>query len=118
MRLCFAVVMVPLLASASASLALAEEAPVEAVTEQEVVETLVTLNRKAVTQYRGGHHAEAQKLLQEALTLAEQHDLVRHDITARTYVHLGIVAVAQGKSDEARQSFARALQIRPDIKLT
>jgi hypothetical protein len=118
MRLCLAVALVPLFASASAPLALAEEAPIEAVTEQDVLETLVKLNRKAVGQYRGGHHAEAQKLLQEALALAEQHDLGRHDITARTYVHLGVVALALGKPDEGRQDFARALQIRPDIKLT
>jgi hypothetical protein len=118
MRLCLAVVLVPFVASASAPLALAEEAPVEAVTEQEVVETLVTLNRKAVGQYRAHHHAEAHKLLLEALVLAEQHDLGRHDITARTHVHLGIVAIAQGKTDEGREQFARALRLRPDIKLT
>jgi len=114
MRLHLAFALIPLFALP----AMAEEAPVEAVTEQEVLNTLVSLNKRAVSQLRAGHHAEAQKLLDEALVLADAHDLGAHDMAARTHVHLGVLALAQGKHDEGLQQFARAQQIRPDIKLT
>ena len=88
-----ALVLVPLFALPAAA---AEEAPVEGVTEQEVVDTLVSLNKRAISQLRSGHHAEAQRLLEEALAMADQHDLGAHDMAARTHVHMGVVALALG----------------------
>jgi hypothetical protein len=87
--------------------------------QQAIVDQMVDLNKKAVAEHQAGHHAEAQKLLGEALTLAETHQLGDHDMAARTHVHLGIVAIAGlGRRDEGLRHFAEAQRIKPGIKLT
>src|SRR6185369_6788369 len=84
-----------------------------------VVGRMTLLNRKAIEQYQALNFDEAQKLLREALDLAESSGLLQHPLRARTYVTLGIVTLGGLKQrDEAIKLFRRALQIQPEIKLS
>jgi hypothetical protein len=76
------------------------------------------LNKKAVDEYENLNFDESRKLLQNALDLCAQSGLDKHDVTARTYVHLGVVMFAGFKQKaDAIKFFRRALAIQPDIKL-
>src|SRR6185369_159380 len=84
-----------------------------------VVGRMTLLNRKAIEQYQALNFDEAQKLLREALDLAESSGLLQHPLRARTYVTLGIVTLGGLKQrDEAIKLFRKALQIQPEIKLS
>jgi hypothetical protein len=86
--------------------------------DQAVVDKVAKLNKKAVDEYENLNFDEARKLLQSALDLAAKGGLDKHDVTARTYVHLGIVVFAGFKEKaEAIKYFRRALAIQPGIKL-
>jgi hypothetical protein len=86
--------------------------------DQAVVDKVAKLNKKAVDEYENLNFDEARKLLQSALDLAAKGGLDKHDVTARTYVHLGIVSFAGFKEKtEAIKFFRRALAIQPGIKL-
>jgi hypothetical protein len=84
-----------------------------------VVGKITLLNRKAIEQYQSLNFEEAQRLLREAVDLAEASGLLQHPIRARTYVTLGIVTLGGLKQrEEAIKLFRKALQIQPEIKLS
>jgi hypothetical protein len=82
------------------------------------VEKVTKLNKKAVDEYQNLNFEEARKLLRTAIETCNQSGLDNHPVTARTYVHLGIVSFAGFKMrDEAIKYFRKALDIQADIKL-
>jgi len=84
-----------------------------------VVGKITLLNSKAIEQYQSLNFEEAQRLLREAIDLAEASGLLQHPIRARTYVTLGIVTLGGLKQrEEAIKLFRKALQIQPEIKLS
>jgi hypothetical protein len=94
-------------------------ATAQAAPDEQAVPEIIDLNKRAVVELKGGNADAAERLLREALALAEKHGLGSHDMTARTHVHLGIVAISGlGKREEGLRHFARAQRLKPDIKLT
>jgi Tfp pilus assembly protein PilF len=82
------------------------------------IDKITKANKKAVDAYQDLNFEEARRILKDALELASQSGLETHPVTARTYVHLGVVVLAGFKqTDEAVKLFRKALQIQPDIKL-
>jgi tetratricopeptide repeat protein len=82
------------------------------------VEKVTKLNKKAVDEYQNLNFDEARKLLKNAIDICGQSGLENHPVTARTYVHLGIVTFTGFKQkDEAIKQFRKALEIQADIKL-
>src|SRR5205085_1907075 len=55
------------------------------------VEKVTKLNKKAVDEYQNLNFEEARKILRTAIDQCSQSGLDKHPVTARTYVHLGIV---------------------------
>jgi hypothetical protein len=87
--------------------------------ETRSVGAITLLNRKAVEAYQDLNFEEAQRLLRQALDLAEAHGLSQHPIRARTYVNLGIVLVGGYKDrEQAIKMFHQGLQISPEIRLS
>ncbi|HEY0707440.1 MAG TPA: tetratricopeptide repeat protein [Polyangia bacterium] len=98
--------------------------PAPAVTEGPAIDEsaladVVELNKKALASLNVGQPDAAMTHLLAAARIAETKGLGNHDIMARTQIHLGICAI-QGLGDRQRglEHFARALAIRPQIKLT
>ena len=86
--------------------------------DQAAIEKVTKLNKKAVDEYENLNFEESRKLLKEALESAPRRAWSNHPVTARTYIHLGIVMFAGFKQrDEAIKQFRKALEIQPDIKL-
>ena len=83
------------------------------------VAKVTQLNREALADVDRGEWDGAKKKLLDALVLAKKAGLDSHPLMARTYVHLGVVyAMGFRNRDKAVQSFSRAFEIQPDIKLT
>ncbi len=83
------------------------------------VEKVTQLNKEALADVDRADWYGAKKKLLDAIMLAKKAGLDGHPLMARTYVHLGIVYVMGLKSlDKGMQSFNRALEIQPDIKLS
>jgi len=98
--------------------ALAAAAPARADDDPAAVEKVTKLNKKAVDAYQDLNFEEARKILRTAIDQCQQSGLDKHPVTARTYVHLGIVTFLGFKQrDEAIKQFRKALGIQPDIKL-
>jgi hypothetical protein len=98
----------------------AEPVPVEApAIDEAALADVVELNKKALAALNVGQPDAAMTNLLAAARLAEKNGLGNHDIMARTQIHLGVCAI-QGLGDRQRglEHFARALAIRPQIKLT
>ena len=86
-----------------------------AAADSATLEQMEKLNRDALAAYRVGRHEMARGLLLDAEMLAETNGLLRNDMAARTYLHLGIVHLnGLGQRDKALRYFAQALQIRPE----
>jgi hypothetical protein len=82
------------------------------------VEKVTKLNKKAVDEYQNLNFEESRKALKAAIDVCNQSGLDNHPVTARTYIHLGIVTFLGFKQrDEAVKQFRKALEIQPDIKL-
>jgi hypothetical protein len=82
------------------------------------VDKVTKANKRAVDEYQNLNFDEARKILKDALDFAGENGLEAHPVTARTYVHLGVVLLAGFKqTEEAVKLFRKALQIQPDIKL-
>jgi hypothetical protein len=82
------------------------------------VEKVTKLNKKAVDEYQNLNFEEARKLLKSAVEICNQSGLENHPVTARTYIHLGIVTFTGFKQrDEAVKQFRKALEVQADIKL-
>jgi hypothetical protein len=111
-----AVVVIVLVASFLASSVGVARAAVE---DSAAVGKITLLNRKAIEEYQNLDFDKAQKLLQDALDLADRSGLTQHPVRARTYVTLGIVTLGGLKQrDAAIKLFRKALQIQPEIKLS
>jgi len=106
-----------LTALALAALATSTAARAEA-EDSAAVEKVTKLNKKAVDEYQNLNFEESRKLLKNAIEICGQSGLENHPVTARTYVHLGIVTFTGFKQkDEAIKQFRKALEIQADIKL-
>ena len=82
------------------------------------VEKVAQLNKSGARRYRDREWDGAKKKLLDALVVAKKAGLDNHPLMARTYVHLGTVYVMGFKNrDKGMQSFRRALEIQPDIRL-
>src|ERR1700690_2543850 len=82
------------------------------------VEKITKLNLRAADEYQNLNRHEPRNILKEALAAAKGAGLDTPPVTARTYVHLGVVMLAGFKQkDEAVKLFSKALGIEPDIKL-
>jgi hypothetical protein len=83
------------------------------------LDRLVELNRKALDAFAAGGHEKAKDGLLAAVVLAKEHGLNTHQMTARTYLHLGVVYLGGLKDRErAVRYFGMALKLRPDIQIT
>jgi hypothetical protein len=93
--------------------------PARADGADDVVAGVTKLNRKAIAEWENLNFDEARKILDQALAEGAKAGLGRHPVTARTYVNLGVVALTGFKQrDVALDSFAKALAIQPDIRLS
>ncbi len=109
--------LVCLTALSLAALATSTAARAEA-EDSAAVEKVTKLNKKAVDEYQNLNFEESRKLLKNAIEICGQSALENHPVTARTYVHLGIVTFTGFKQkDEAIKQFRKALEIQADIKL-
>jgi len=107
---CLAAVPLVVLATSATAHAEAEDSA--------AVEKVTKLNKKAVDEYQNLNFEESRKLLRQAIDVCAQSGLENHPVTARTYVHLGIVTFTAFKQkDEAIKYFRKALEIQQDIKL-
>jgi hypothetical protein len=110
---------VPVCLAALTLVALGTSATARAEAEDSAaVEKVTKLNKKAVDAYQDLNFEEARKLLKSAIEVCTQSNLDNHPVTARTYIHLGIVVFNGFKQrDEAVKHFKKALEIQGDIKL-
>jgi hypothetical protein len=82
------------------------------------LEKVTKLNKKAVDEYQNLNFEESRKALKAAIDICVQSGLENHPVTARTYIHLGIVTFTGFKQrEEAVKQFRKALEIQADIKL-
>jgi hypothetical protein len=87
--------------------------------ETRAVGAITLLNRKAVEAYQELNFDEAQRLLRQALDVADAHGLSQHPIRARTYVNLGSVLVGGYKDrEQAIKMFHQGLLISPEIHIS
>jgi hypothetical protein len=86
--------------------------------DQAIVDKIVAMNKKALDDYDTLEWDAAKRTLLEALVAGKKAGLDGHPVMARTYVHLGCVYIT-GLKDRQKglQSFARALEIDPTIKI-
>lgn len=112
LRLC---TILPVIIAAAPGVRAAEPAAIA----QTPVERMIDLNRKAFADIRGQRFAAAKYWLAEALVIGETAGLEDDEMTARTYVHLAALALAESKDrEEAVRQFALALKINPNITIT
>jgi hypothetical protein len=110
--LCFCAIALSVAVLTSATLARAEAE------DSAAVEKATKLNKKAVDEYQNLNFEESRKLLKNAIDVCNSSGLDNHPVTARTYIHLGIVMFTGFKQkDEAIKHFRKALEIQADIKL-
>jgi hypothetical protein len=87
--------------------------------EQITVDKLIEMNKEAVGDYESLEWQRARRTLLEALARGKRSKLESHPIIARTYIHLGAVYVTGFKDhDKGLQSFLRALEIDPKIRVS
>jgi hypothetical protein len=87
--------------------------------DQATVDKIVQMNKKAIDDYDTLEFDSAKKTLIDALLLGKKSGLDNHPIMARTYVHLGAVYITGFKErGKGLQSFARALEIDPTIRIS
>jgi hypothetical protein len=83
------------------------------------VDKLIQMNKKALEDYETLEWDTAKRTLLQALVFAKKANLESHPMMARTYVHLGAVYVVGFKDKQkGLQSFARALEIDPTIRIS
>jgi len=87
--------------------------------DQAAVDKLIQMNKKALEDLDTLEWDSAKRTLLEALVAGKKAGLENHPIMARTYVHLGAVYILGFKDrQKGTQSFVRALEIDPAIKLS
>jgi hypothetical protein len=83
------------------------------------VDKLIAMNKKALDDYETLEWDTAKRTLLQALVFAKKSNLETHPMMARTYVHLGAVYVVGFKDKQkGLQSFSRALEIDPTIRIS
>jgi hypothetical protein len=83
------------------------------------VEKLIQMNKKALEDYETLEWDTAKRTLLQALVFAKKSNIESHTMMARTYVHLGAIYVVGFKDKQkGLQSFARALEIDPSIRIS
>jgi hypothetical protein len=103
---------VSILATVPTGAAMAAEDP-------KVIAKVTELNKKALESYESADLNKAKDYLKEALQICETSGLEKHAITARTYIHIGVVLVGGLKQKELGiKQFRKALEIQPDIQVT
>lgn len=85
---------------------------------EDPLQRIIALNKKALEDYDILEFESAKKALLEAINVSKKGGADNHPVTARTYVHLGIVYI-NGFKDRFKgfQQFQKAIQIQGDIKL-
>jgi hypothetical protein len=87
--------------------------------DQAAIERLVQMNKKALDDFDMLEWDSAKRSLLEALVTGKKAGLENHPVMARTYIHLGAVYITGFKDHQkGLQSFVRALEIDPTIKLS
>ncbi len=87
--------------------------------DDETLNSVVELNKKALALYESLDMEGAAALLAQALALCKHAHLDSHPAAARTHVHLGVVYVSGLKNRElGLAEFRRALAIDPKVKIT
>jgi hypothetical protein len=83
------------------------------------VDKLLQMNKKALHDFDMREFDAAKKTLNDALVAGKTAGLDSRPVTARTYVNLGAVYIAGYRErQKGIQSFARALEIDPQIQLS
>jgi hypothetical protein len=83
------------------------------------VDKLIQMNKKALEDYETLEWDTAKRTLLQALVFAKKSNLETHPMMARTYVHLGAVYIVGFKDKQkGLQSFSRALEIDPTIRIS
>ena len=85
--------------------------------QKQTLDEMAALDQKALSAYRAGNHEEARTSLLDAVVLARENGLQRHDVTARTYLHLGAVHIGLNEREKGLRYLAMALDLRPKMKL-
>jgi hypothetical protein len=87
--------------------------------EESALNTIVELNKKALTLYDALEMEAAADLLKQALDVCARAKLDDHPTAARTHLHLGVVYLSGLKHrDLGVSEFRKALAIDPGIRLT
>jgi hypothetical protein len=87
--------------------------------DQAAIDKLINMNKRALEDLDTLEWDSAKRTLLEALVAGKKAGLENHPIMARTYVHLGAVYILGFKDrQKGTQSFVRALEIDPGIKLS
>ncbi len=87
--------------------------------EDETVQKVVELNKRALASFSNLDVEDAANLLKEALDLCASGQMEQHPAAARTHVHMGVVYVAGLKQrEQGLEEFKKALRIDPNIKVT
>jgi hypothetical protein len=109
----------PLMVSLAAAGLVVVSASPAAAQDQAAIDKLVQMNKKALEDYDTLDMDSAKRTLLDALMAGKKAGLENHPVMARTYVHLGAVYMTGFKNrDKAIASFARALEIDPNIQLS
>ena len=92
-------------------------APPARAQDTDVTSRMVALNRDALGEIDKKSFAAARKHLLESVALAKRHGLENTPVLARTYFHLGALAIiADSDRRTAAGWFAKALDVMPDIR--
>ena len=87
--------------------------------EDETLNKVVELNKKALALYDALDMEGAAALLNQALELCKSADLDRHPTAARTHIHLGVIYVSGLKNrEQGLAEFHKAIAIDPKITIT
>jgi hypothetical protein len=80
---------------------------------------MIDLNRRAFTDIQHERYDAAKYWLEEALVISETASLEHDEMTARTHVHLAVVALSGNNNrSEAVNQLSLALKINPNITIT
>jgi hypothetical protein len=89
------------------------------VPDENLVNKVVELNKKALARYEALDMEGAAHLLREAIEVCQNGNLERHTVAARTHLHLGVVYVSGLKHRElGLAEFRKALAIDPAMRMT
>jgi hypothetical protein len=86
--------------------------------QEEIINQIVELNKKALLAYDELEMETASSLLHQALNLCKSNNLDENPVAARTHIHLGVVYISGLKFPELGEAeFREALTIDPKIRV-